>query len=265
MCPPDYFRVQYVINPWMENKIGTIDPHIAKIQWTDLYQSLKKFTSVELIAQESNAPDMVFTANAGLLLDNKIVLSRFKFAERRSEECYFGSWFEKQGYEVVKMPESVHFEGTGDALLQPGKNLLWASYGFRSDLESHNFLASGFDIEIISLHLINPSFYHLDTCFCPLLNDKIMYFPGAFDSQSLKRIEDKTPPENRIALSLEDAQQFACNAVLVGSHLFINQASDTLKKKLEAWGYQIHIHPVSEFMKAGGANKCLTLELRNHS
>ena len=265
MCPPDYFRVQYVINPWMENKIGTIDPHIARKQWTDFYQSLKEFTSVELIAQESNAPDMVFTANAGLLLGKKIVLSRFKFAERRSEESYFCSWFEKQGYEIIQMPESVHFEGTGDALLQPGENLLWASYGFRSDLESHDFLASEFNIEIVSLHLIDPSFYHLDTCFCPLLNDQIMYFPGAFDSPSLKRIEAKTLPENRIALSPEDAQQFACNAVLVESNLFMNQVSDPLRKQLENWGYHIHIHPVSEFMKAGGANKCLTLALRNHS
>jgi N-dimethylarginine dimethylaminohydrolase len=263
MCPPDFFRVQYVINPWMKNKIGTIDQPLARKQWTDFYQSLKGFTSVELITQESDAPDMVFTANAGLLLGNKIVLSRFKFAERRSEESYFYSWFEKRGYEVIQMPESVHFEGKGDALLQPGKNLLWASYGYRSDLESHNFLAGDFDIEIVSLHLIDPSFYHLDTCFCPLLNDQIMYFPGGFDSPSLKRIEDKTLPENRLAISPEDAHQFACNAVLVGSNLFMNKVSDPLRKQLENWGYKIHIHPVSEFMKAGGANKCLTLALGN--
>jgi N-dimethylarginine dimethylaminohydrolase len=243
MCSPDYFRVKYVINPWMENKIGTIDPHLAMKQWTNFYQSLREFTSVKLISQESNAPDMVFTANAGLLLGNKIVLSRFQFAERRSEESYFCSWFEKRGYEIMQMPETVHFEGTGDALLQPGGNLLWAGYGFRSDRESHDILASNFDIEVVSLRLINPNFYHLDTCFCPLLNDKIMYFPGAFDSPSLKQIETKIMPENRIAISSEDARQFVCNAVLVGSNLFMNQVSNALGKQLESWGYKIHSTP----------------------
>ncbi len=261
MCPPDFFQVEYIINPWMENKIGTIDPGIARKQWTDFYQSLKNFTSVKLIDQQSDAPDMVFTANAGLYLDNKIVLSRFKFAERRSEESYFFSWFKKQGYEVIQMPESVQFEGAGDALLQPGKNLLWVSYGFRSDLEAHSFLAREFNIEIVSLKLINPNFYHLDTCFCPLLNNQIIYFPGAFDAPSIEQIEANTLPENRIALSPEDAHQFACNSVLAGSNLFMNQVSEPLRKKLEDWGYQIHIHPVTEFIKAGGANKCLTLQL----
>jgi len=261
MCSPDYFAVKYTINPWMAGKIGKVDHPLATKQWVDFFSTLKKLTAVKLLTPQPHVPDLVFTANAGLIYGNKFVLSRFRHQERRPEEPYFRDWFQYSGYEVVEWQRLIHFEGAGDALFQPGRNLLWASHGFRTDAETHSLLAKNFAVRVISLRLIDPRFYHLDTCFCPLLDDKVMYYPKAFDAESLKWIEEYTLPQNRIAVADEDALHFACNAVLVDRNIILNAVSDDLGRRLEAAGYTVIVNPVSEFLKAGGANKCLTLQL----
>ena len=261
MCAPEYFGVRYAINPWMEDQIGQVDAILAGRQWTEFYHALSRLAEVHLIESHPHVPDLVFTANAGLMIDGHFIPSRFKHEERRREEILFRQWFETRSTRHTPLPKNLFFEGAGDALLQPGRNLLWAGYGFRTDREAHQFLAEHLGLEVVSLHLIHSSFYHLDTCLCPLPDDQVMYYPAAFDAPSLKVIEAHIRPENRIVVSGEDALRFACNAVLVGRTLFMNHAGPELTQLLEQKGYTPIIQPVSEFLKAGGATKCLTLAL----
>ncbi len=261
MCPPNYFGVKYTINPWMEGRIGTVDARKAQMQWNDFYFSLAKVAEVNRIQPQLMLPDMVFTANAGLLRNGVFIPSRFRHEERQGEEPLFKGWFLSQGYRIADWDPSVFFEGAGDALFQPGQDLLWAAHGFRTDPAAHAEAARLFNIEVISLKLVDPRFYHLDTCFCPLLDGHVFYYPRAFDAASREAIEKRLPQDKRIAIATEDAVRFACNAVLAGKNLFLNHASDDLRQTLEGLGYHVQVKPVSEFMKAGGANKCLTLEL----
>ena len=261
MCPPDYFDVHYSINPWMTNNSGKVDRCQAIRQWQDFYSLLQRFTKIKLIDPRSYVPDLVFTANAGLVMGNKFIPSNFRHEERRPEEPIFLDWFQSQGYQIVEWPGSIYFEGAGDILFQPGSNLLWAGHGFRTDSTAHAILKKDFHMQVISLRLVDPRFYHLDTCFCPLQDGRVMYYPQAFDAQSLKLIEEQTVPENRILVSDEDAIHFSCNAVLLGKNIILNHVSANLENQLEQAGYTVHISPMTEFLKAGGANKCLTLEL----
>lgn len=264
MCSPDYFGIRYIINPWMEGQVGKTDSGEASRQWTAFYNVLQRYADVYLIEPQPHVPDLVFTANAGLSRGNKFVPSRFRHQERRLEEPFFKDWFKTHGSTVEELPDHIHFEGAGDALFQPGYELLWAGYGFRTDLESHQHLAKLFRVKVISLHLGNPRFYHLDTCFCPLLDGQAMYYPGAFDAASVKAIKENTRPRDRIVVSHEDAVRFACNAVLVDTTVFLNHASADLKKNLEKRGYSVHVQPVTEFIKSGGANKCLTISIGDY-
>ncbi|MDB9534746.1 TIGR00300 family protein [Dolichospermum planctonicum CS-1226] len=261
MCAPDHYDVDYVINPWMEGNIHKSSRDRAVEQWNKLYNVIKDHAIVDLVAPEKGWPDMVFSANAGLVLGENVVLSRFLHKERQGEEPYFQRWFEENGFNVYTLPKDLPFEGAGDALLDREGRWLWAGYGFRSELDSHPFLAKWLDIEVISLRLMDERFYHLDTCFCPLANGYLLYYPGAFDSYSNRVIEMRVAPEKRIAIMEADAVNFACNAVNVDSIVIMNKASDSLKSRLAEVGFQVIETPLTEFLKAGGAAKCLTLRV----
>ncbi|MBW4615035.1 MAG: TIGR00300 family protein [Desmonostoc vinosum HA7617-LM4] len=261
MCPPDHYDVDYVINPWMEGNIHKSSRDRAVEQWQGLYHILKEHAVVDLVPPQKGWPDMVFTANAGLVLGENVVLSRFLHKERQGEEPYFKQWFEGNNYTVHELPKDLPFEGAGDALLDREGRWLWAGYGFRSELDSHPNLAKWLDIEVLSLRLIDERFYHLDTCFCPLANGYLLYYSGAFDSYSNRLIEMRVAPEKRIAIEEADAVNFACNAVNVDSIVIMNKASDALKARLAEVGFQVLETPLTEFLKAGGAAKCLTLRV----
>ncbi len=261
MCAPDHYDVDYVINPWMEGNIHKSSRDRAVEQWNKLYNVIKDHAIVDLVAPEKGWPDMVFSANAGLVLGKNVVLSRFLHKERQGEEPYFQQWFEQNSFNVYTLPKDLPFEGAGDALLDREGRWLWAGYGFRSELDSHPFLAKWLDIEVISLRLMDERFYHLDTCFCPLANGYLLYYPGAFDSYSNRVIEMRVAPEKRIAIMEADAVNFACNAVNVDSIVIMNKASDGLKSRLAEVGFQVIETPLTEFLKAGGAAKCLTLRV----
>ncbi|MBD2444014.1 TIGR00300 family protein [Dolichospermum sp. FACHB-1091] len=261
MCAPDHYDVDYVINPWMEGNIHKSSRDRAVEQWNKLYNVIKDHAIVDLVAPEKGWPDMVFSANAGLVLGENVVLSRFLHKERQGEEPYFQQWFAENGFKVYTLPKDLPFEGAGDALLDREGRWLWAGYGFRSELDSHPFLAKWLDIEVISLRLMDERFYHLDTCFCPLANGYLLYYPGAFDSYSNRVIEMRVAPEKRIAIMEADAVNFACNAVNVDSIVIMNKASDGLKSRLAEVGFQVIETPLTEFLKAGGAAKCLTLRV----
>lgn len=261
MCPPDHYDVDYVINPWMEGNIHKSSRDRAVEQWEKLYYVLKDHAIVDLVKPQLGWPDMVFTANAGLVLGQDVVLSRFFHKERQGEEPYFKEWFEAQGFTVYELPKDLPFEGAGDALLDREGRWLWAGYGFRSELDSHPYIAKWLNIEVISLRLMDERFYHLDTCFCPLSGGYLLYYPPAFDFYSNRIIEMRVPPEKRIAIEESDAVNFACNAVNIGNIVVMNKASKELKSRLEQAGFTVITTPLSEFLKAGGAAKCLTLRV----
>lgn len=261
MCAPDHYDVDYVINPWMEGNIHKSSRDRAVDQWQKLHHVIKDHAIVDLVQPQIGVPDMVFTANAGLVLGDNVVLSRFYHKERQGEEPYFKQWFESQGYTVYELPKDLPFEGAGDALLDREGRWLWAGYGFRSELDSHPYIAKWLNIEVISLRLMDERFYHLDTCFCPLSGGYLLYYPPAFDSYSNRMIEMRVAPEKRIAIAEADAVNFACNAVNIDSVVIMNKASDTLKQRLAKAGFQVIETPLKEFLKAGGAAKCLTLRV----
>jgi lysine-ketoglutarate reductase/saccharopine dehydrogenase-like protein (TIGR00300 family) len=261
MCAPDHYDVDYVINPWMEGNIHKSSRDRAVEQWQKLHHILKDHAVVDLVKPQLGWPDMVFTANAGLVLGDTVVLSRFFHKERQGEEPHFKQWFEEQGYKVHELPKDLPFEGAGDALLDREGRWLWAGYGFRSELDSHPLIAKWLDIEVLSLRLIDSRFYHLDTCFCPLADGYLLYYPGAFDSYSNRLIEMRVASEKRIAIAEADAVNFACNAVNVEHVVIMNKASKALKKRLADVGFRLIETPLTEFLKAGGAAKCLTLRV----
>lgn len=261
MCRPEFYAVDYVINPWMEGNVQKSTVEIACEQWEGLHKELQAHASIELIEGRKGAPDLVFTANAGLVLGSKVVLSRFYHPERQVEEPYFKQWFENHGFETLSLPNDIPFEGAGDALLDRSEHLLWAGYGFRSELQSHSYIADWLDIEVVSLRLTDQRFYHLDTCFCPLSDGYLLYYPAAFDRYSLAAIEDRVPEEKRIAVAEGDATTFACNAVNLGKQIVLNKVTPELRLRLEGKGFTVHQTPLNEFIRAGGAAKCLTLRL----
>jgi lysine-ketoglutarate reductase/saccharopine dehydrogenase-like protein (TIGR00300 family) len=269
MCAPHHYEVDYVINPWMEGNIHRSSRERAEQQWNKLYDVLKTYATIDLVEPQKGWPDMVFTANAGLILGDTVVLSRFFHPERQGEEAYFQQWFEDQGYKVHTLPKSLPFEGAGDALMDRAGHWLWAGYGFRSELDSHAYLADWLDVEVLSLRLVDRRFYHLDTCFCPLTDGYLLYYPAAFDNYSNRLIELRVPAEKRIAIEEADAVNFACNTVNIDSLrdgkaeriVVMNKISDGLKKTLTDRGFTVVETPLGEFLKAGGAAKCLTLKV----
>jgi len=261
MCKPSFYGVSYVINPWMNEHVDNVDCDLAIEQWNNLFTTLVHLPCVEEIAviePVEGLPDMVFTANAGLVIDNIVVLSNFAYPERQPEKEFYKKWFGEQRYGILELPEEVNFEGAGDALWNNRGDLLWLGYGFRTDLKSHDYLQS-ICSQPISLKLINPNFYHLDTCFVPMRNNLVMYYPDAFDSDSIRDIEG----QNGLTIPIgdEDAHNFACNALNLDKYVITNSVTPKLREELEKYGAEVIETPVSEFLKAGGGVKCLVLEV----
>lgn len=261
MCAPDFFGVDYVINPWMEGNQGKTKHPLAVEQWNSLKRTLAMRVELAFLEPRAGLPDLVFTANAGLVLGKLAVVSRFRSSERRREEPWFRQWFEQNGFTIVPWPEDVLFEGAGDALFDRGQKILWSGFGFRSDENAPKALEHALGYPTIGIRLIDPRFYHLDTCFCPLAGGYLLYYPWAFDQASQKKITELVPAGKRIAVSEADALQYACNAVDLNGHVIMNGASTDLQDTLRRHGFTPIAVPLSEFMKSGGAAKCLTLKL----
>ncbi len=245
----------------MEGQIGRVDRERAHAQWSALFDDVSRFASVEQVEADPGSPDMCFTANAALVEGSRAVPARFRNTERRAEEAPFARWLAADGARVTPLPDRDPFEGEGDALFQPEEPLLWAGYGVRTALEAHVGLAERFGVEVASLRLVDPRFYHLDTCFTPLPGGRVVYFPAAFDARSRREIERRVPAPRRLEVDDADAMGFACNALRVDDRLFLNTASPALQDALANWGFETRCHPVSEFLRAGGGVKCLSLQL----
>ena len=256
MCRPSHYNICYTINPWMDitNEAEYLP---SQNEWQTLHHTIIRLGGwVEYVDPQPGFPDMVFTANAGLIYKNKCVVSNFKFFERQGEEVHYRHHL-GQFYETLRLSKELHFEGAGDALF--AGDVLFAGYGFRSDIEAIDEVADMLDVnEVVKCQLIDSRFYHLDTCFCPLNDKQAIYFPGAFPNETIEIMKDHL---EMIEVLEEDAVKFACNAVVLGENIIIPEGCENTKRLLQDLGFDVYSCRMNEYIKAGGACKCLTLQL----
>lgn len=257
MCPPDYFGVEYEINPWMDVEVAA-DHAAAYGQWRAL-RKLLAAAGAEVKLQEPVAglPDLVFTANAALIFRDLAIVSRFKHPQRQGESEHDRRWLEANGFDTIDPPGDAPFEGAGDALFVG--DTLYAGYRMRSDAGGLQQVGRRLGVRVLPLELVSPRYYHLDTCFCPLSPEAAIWFPGAFDEYGRRVIKSHVP--KLIAVAEAEAASFACNAVVVGSRVVSNEGCPRLHEALDAAGFKPTATPLGEFLKAGGSAKCLTLRL----
>jgi len=269
MVTPDYFSVEYVINPHMKNQVGMVDKVNARRQWETIYQSFERLGYNTLCIQGAkDLPDMVFSANQslpGLTPDGqkKAVMSLMHADQRKAEVPFFEQWYRRHEYEVCYLDEEhiQQFEGMGDALWHPGRRLIWGGYGFRTDLKAYEQIAKIFEVPVIALELTSDYFYHLDTCLC-LLNEKnVLIYPNAFTAESLEIIHQAFT-HVIVADEKEAKELFACNAVCPdGQNVIIQQGCEKTNKKLQQAGFEIIPVETDEFLKSGGSVFCMKLML----
>lgn len=262
MCPPQFYDVDYVINPWMAGNLHRPSRDIAFAQWNALYAHLKTLADVRLLHPHSGAPDMVFVGHTALVHHGLAAISSFAYAERQPEEQYLRSWLRDHGFLLWKTPRETAFEGEGDAMFDAHGKRLWAAHGVRTCLHSHRHVADAWHVPVTSLHLTDPRFFHLDTCFALLHGGYVLYYPGAFDAASLEKIEAAFEPEKRIVISEQDATHFACNIINVGQCIVMNSLFHSdLPDRLLDLGFEVKQLPLTEFLKGGGSAKSLALRL----
>ncbi len=254
MCRPDYYDVEYEINPWMDMG-DQPDRELALQQWQKIYDTYRKLgVEIKLIKQVKGLPDMVFVANGGIVYGNKFICSNHKYQERKGEEKQFQQWFASHEFTVHTL--NWHQGGEGDALFY--RDTLYMGYGFRSEIESHTAVGKILGVNTVSLQLIDPRFYDFDTAFCSIGNRAVLYYAHAFDEES-RRILQHLP--NAYPMNHNHAAGFVGNSVLIGDTLLVGYLDSELEKILR----QIDIKPLlfnmSEFKKSGGGIKCLTLYL----
>jgi len=256
VCDPSHYQISYEINPWMNVSSGA-DNYLAVQQWNSLVSKLESL-NVEVIRinPEPGFPDMVFTANAGVLVYNYLILSNFKHKERQGEEPFFKKWFKENGFKPIEFPKGIRFEGAGDCLIKD--DTAFMGYGFRSNQEAYSdTIWDALNMRSFRLRLQNPYFYHLDTCFCPLNKNQILIYPEAFDKNDLVSLRRNN--FDLFCVPKEEAHRFACNAVLIGDNILIPSGCEETKEMLIQNYYIVHELDMSEFIKAGGACKCLTM------
>ena len=257
MCPPDHYGIEYEINPWMNRSLGAVRA-LAFRQWQELHDVLDSLgVRVETMTPRPGLPDLVFTANAGLVVRQTFLSSRFRHDVRAKESPYFDDWFREHGFVVEHLPDGMFHEGAGDALFCGDS--LFAGYRTRSDASAHQWVGERFGVRVLPLELVNPRFYHLDTCFCPLAPGEALYFPGAFDAYGQRVLQTQVP--RLIAVDEAEAFRFGCNAVVVGETFVHNSRCPHLAASLTQAGYRPIEVELDEFLKAGGSAKCLTLQL----
>ena len=256
VCRPNFFDVTYEINPWMSVQ-RTPQIERAKAQWQMLHHTLLRLGAwLEYVEPAEGLPDMVFTANAGLVRGNRVILSHFRYAERQGEEPLFEKWFAAAGYEVIKLTGGF-FEGQGDALFAGER--LFCGCGFRSDADVFPEVGKLLELaEVVVCELVDPRFYHLDTCFCPLDANRALYVPTAFKAESIKCMQDKI---ELFPVEAADAARFACNAVVLGKDVILPAGCAGVEKVLKKLDFVPHPVELGEFLKGGGSAKCLTLHL----
>lgn len=274
LCPPEHFEVRYRINPWMHPETWSIDAvrlsQEANNGWRALRDTYRRLGArIETMPAQPGLPDLVFTANSAVVLDGKALLARFHNPERRGEEIHGRRMFEalrSRGIvESLHEPdEDVRFEGAGDAIWDAKRRVMWLGHGQRSDFAARDAVRRVFGIDTLSLELVSPSFYHLDTCLCVLPRGEVLWYPPAFSDESRQLLRAIVGSE-AIEASDEDAARFAVNAVGIGDEIVLCHASPRLRDDLAARGYRTRIVALDPFNRSGGAACCLTLRLDHRS
>lgn len=258
LCSPEHFSVTYSINPWMDTTVA-VDRDRALEQWHALVATLAAAgAAVETLPPLPGVPDLVFTANAGIADGRRFVPARMRHPERQAETPYVAAWFAERGYDIVDLyAAGSHQEGAGDAL--PFRATLVAGYRARSSASACAALARRTGRDVVAVELSDPRYYHVDLTFCPLDADRAIVFPGAWDRASRARIRELVPAP--LVLDEAEAATFCANSVVVGRTVVMPACPPGVGRQLEAWGFEVALVDVSEFTKAGGAVRCLTLAL----
>jgi len=257
MCKPTYFDVCYSINPWMDpSKPTYVDTGLG--QWKYLHDLFVELGhQVELVAARPGLPDMVFAANGATVIDGKALVAKFRHAQRREESEAYLEWFQQRGWPDVSMARHDN-EGEGDILFT-GTEIL-AGTGFRTVPAAHAELAEFFDRPVVSLTLVDPRFYHLDTALAVLDHGEVMYYPQAFHPASQEVLAARFP--GALLAAEADAEVFGLNAFSDGAHVVLPEAAGRLAGQLKERGFEPIGVDLVELLKAGGSVKCCTLELR---
>jgi N-dimethylarginine dimethylaminohydrolase len=257
VCPPEHFGVLYEINPWMHREVR-VDRDRARSQWDGLVANLRAAgAAVEVQEPHPEVPDLVFTANAGLVNGRQFIPSRFRFAERQGETPYDIAWFEAHGFDVAELPAYLTHEGAGDAL--PFNGVLLSGYRFRSDARAHLEISILTGTPVRAVELVDERLYHIDLTFCPLDDRRAIIAPMGWDRYGRKVVEALVPEP--LVLDDDEALAFTANSVVVGSAIVMPACPPRVGRRLEAWGFDVVETPVDEFLKAGGGCRCLTLAL----
>ena len=257
MCPPDCYGIEYEINPWM-SRSRQCDSEESQRQWQALFELLKSLgVEIRLLEPVQGLPDLVFTANSGLVWRDKVFLPQFRHEARQGETLLDEAWFRSQGFETVSLAGHGDFEGAGDALFCG--ETLFAGYLIRSEISALQWIAGEMGCRVIPLQLMDDYYYHLDTCFCPLSKTEAIYYPAAFDDYGRRALREHIP--TLIEVREDEAAGFSCNAVVVEKDVVLNAGCPHLETDLQSYGYRTHSTNLSEYMKAGGSAKCLTLRL----
>jgi len=272
MSPPDFFSVDYVINPWMNPASWRASAaelaHDAQTGWRALKEIYERLgATVYLQPAVKGLPDLVFTANAAVALDGAVLLARYRYPERQGEEAHGLTFFEslrRQGVvkRLVAMPEELFFEGAGDAIWDPVRQLFWTGHGPRSSLEASDVIEATFGQPTRRLRLIDPRFYHLDTCLCVLPGGEALHFPQAFDADGLALLRQEFGPDRLIEVPEADALTLAANAFPVtATDVVFGRCGPALEARLNELGYRVHCADLGSFARSGGSAFCLTLRL----
>ena len=268
MTNPDAFDVRYQINPWMDPKTWT-PAHSARAQAgsKSLRDALKAAgAKVETIGAIRGLPDLVFPANAAVVLDGRVLLARFRHPERQGEEPIFRTAFnalKRRGLvdQIVDLPEGLFHEGAGDAIWDADRGWFWCGFGPRSSRDAVSVVRRTFSQDVVALELVSERFYHLDTCFCPLAGGHVLYYPPAFTADALATIRDRIPAAQRIEATAEEAATFCVNAVNLQNQVIMARAPASLRTKLTSRGYTLTEVDLAPFILSGGAAYCMTLRL----
>jgi N-dimethylarginine dimethylaminohydrolase len=275
MTDASHYDVHYQINPWMRPDAWQANPAAGRVaaraassQLRDALQSAG--ATVDRMDGVAGLPDLVFPANAAIVLDGRVLLARFRYPERQGEEAVFTAAFETlrtRGVveEIAPLPEGVFQEGAGDCIWDMSRRLFWAGHGQRSTLNSISAIQQMFGQETVALELRTDRFYHLDTCFCPLEGGKLLYYPPAFTEEALMAIHTRVRPEDRIAASDEEAAAFCVNAVNIGRHLIMAEPPASLREKIRLNGFTVTGIDLAPFILSGGGAYCMTLRLDRRS
>lgn len=271
MCAPEHFEVSYTINPWMRPDTWQSQADLLGARsnsgWKKLTETLRSLgIELEMVPPREGLPDLVFTANAAVVLDGKALVATFRYPQRQPETAIYKQAFEQlkaRGLltEVIDMPKGMVLEGAGDCVWDPVRDTFWLGYGQRSDKEAAEVVRETFGFDVVPLRLVDPRFYHMDTCLCPLTGGELLYWPQAFEAEGRALIEERFGKDNLIAAPEEDACAFAVNAVNIGRDIVLATVSDRLRHMLEERGYRLHATPISDFNLSGGSAFCLTLKL----